>query len=329
MSRLVIRYRHGGSTSGMGGGVWRDLGELIRTAGLAGRLPPVRRRTAEYVAEFDRVVAPIMARFSSGGYLDDATYDVCAKLSFLLAAYAATAGVLFRRDLAVLGGAVARVYDDLIDSGTDDTVDTWVAALFRGEPATPRSDRERLLHALYRELERRLDRGRDDPVYAALLALHDNQVRSRRQRDPAIAPALLTDITVAKGGHAMVVCVGLLHPALTERQIAVVHELGVALQLLDDYLDVAADRRSGITTAATRHELTLAHVCRRLRELRPTLRACYGRDQPLGAVLYLNLWLAFVRHRFPGWPARRRPFRVLVRSARRRIRSVNTRRESV
>ncbi|MBE1577749.1 hypothetical protein H4W30_004809 [Amycolatopsis roodepoortensis] len=41
--------------------------------------------------------------------------------SFLIEAYAAMAGVPFRADLAVLGGAVARLYDDLLDEyGSED-----------------------------------------------------------------------------------------------------------------------------------------------------------------------------------------------------------------
>jgi hypothetical protein len=286
----------------------------------------VRGRAAAYVAEFERVVAPILVRAGVRRYLDDAVCDVSTKLSFLLASYAATAGVRFRADLAVLGGVVARVYDDLVDTADEagDALDARVAALFRGEEPAPGCERERLLHALYRELERRLGRDRGDPVYAALLALHDHQVRSRGQRDPAIGAALLADITCGKGGHAMVVFVGLIHPALTERQVLVVRELGVVLQLLDDYVDVAADRRAGITTPATRRELALADICRRLRALAPALRACYGRGQPLFAVLYLNLWLAFLRRSFPRWPERCRPFRVLVRIARRRVRAVGT-----
>lgn len=294
---------------------------------MAGRPPAVRRRVTEFVAVFDDVVAPIVVRAGRPEYLADAVYDVCAKLGLLLAAYATTAGVPFRADLAVLGGAVARVYDDLVDDGSE-PADDWVSALFRGAPQAPRTAGERLLADLYTELEHRLDRDRDDPVYDELLALQENQVRSRRQRDPAISPALLADITRAKGGHAMAVFTGLLHPAMTPAQLAAVRELGAVLQLLDDYLDVGADRRAGITTVATSGELTLAQVCRPLRALRPRLRACFGRDQPLSGVLYLTLWMAFLRRRSSGWPARNRPFRLLVRRARRRNRTVNSRHES-
>lgn len=317
----------------MGSGLWRDVGELVRSTGMATRPPAVRRLVTEFVAVFDDVVAPIVVRAGRPEYLTDATYDVCAKLGLLLAAYATTAGVPFRADLAMLGGAVARVYDDLVDDdlvddGSEPNADDWATALFRGAPLAPRTDRERLLGDLYAELERRLDRDRADPVYGELLALHENQVRSRRQRDPAISPALLADITRAKGGHAMAVFAGLLHPAMTPAQLAAVRELGGGLQILDDYLDVSADRLAGITTVATSGELTLAQVCRPMRELRPRLRDCLGRDQPLSVVLYLTLWLAFLRRRSSGWSARNRPFRLLVRRARRRNRTVNGRRES-
>lgn len=312
----------------MDGGLWRDVGELVRSIGMVARPPAVRRLVREFVAVFDDVVAPVVVRAGRPEYLTDATYDVCAKLGLLLAAYAATAGVAFRADLAMLGGAVARVYDDLVDDGSE-PADDWMSALFRGAPRAPRTGRERLLADLYAELERRLDRDRDDPVYDELLALHENQVRSRRQRDPAISPALLADITRAKGGHAMAVFAGLLHPAMNPTQLAVVRELGAVLQVLDDYLDISADRRAGITTVATSGELTLGQVCRPMRALRPRLRACLGRDQPLSVVLYLTLWMAFLRRRSSGWPACNRPFRLLVRRARRRNRTVNGRRESV
>jgi hypothetical protein len=303
----------------MRGTTWRDLGELIRSARLAGPLPNLRRLT-EFVTAFEQAVAPIAKRAGQRRCLDDALCDACVKLCMLLTAYAATAGVPFRADLAVLGGAVARVYDDLVDAiGTDDA-DGRIAALFGGAPVRPGTRQEWLLHELYRELERRLNRDRTDPVYAALRCLHAYQVRSRLQHDLAIGSTVLAEITAAKGGYAMVVFAGLMHPAMTDRQINVVWELGGALQLLDDYLDTVADRRAGITTAATRGQSSLADVCRRLRAIRPALRACFGRDQPLSGLLYLHLWLAFLKCRTPGWPARYRPFRLVIRVLRRRVR---------
>jgi hypothetical protein len=289
---------------------------------MVARPPAVRRSVTEFVTVFDEVVAPIVERAGRPEYLTDATYDVCAKLGLLLAAYAATAGVPFRTDVAMLGGAVARVYDDLVDDDSGDA--EWPAALFEGAPRPPRTGRERLLADLYAELEHRLGRDRDDPVYDELLALHENQVRSRRQRDPAIDAGLLADITRAKGGHAMAVLAGLLHPAMNPAQLAAVRELGAELQVLDDYLDVGVDQRAGITTVATSGGLTLAQVARPLRALRPRLRACLGRDQPLSGVLYLTLWMAFLRRRSQRWPADHRPFRLLIR----RNRRVNTRRDS-
>lgn len=298
---------------------WRDICELVRSARLAGPLPPLRRELAGYVTAFERTVAPIVTRVGLPHYLDDDVCEACTKLCVLLAAYAATAGVRFRADLVMLGGVVARVYDDLVDlTGTEDA-DRRVAALFGGADAEPRTAHERLLHELYRELETRLGRERTDPIYAALRDLHTHQVRSRAQRDPAIGSLALADITGSKGGLAMVVFAGLVHPGMSGRQADVVWRLGGALQLLDDYLDRAEDRRAGITTAATRGQVSLAGICRRLRALQPALVSSFGRDQPLSGVLYLHLWWAFLSCRASGWPRRHRPFHVVVRLLRRRV----------
>lgn len=296
--------------------LWRGLLALGRSVELAGAVPAIGRRAVAYVAAYQRVVAPIVRssldRSGPPRYLDGSMCEVCAKLCFLLAGYAATAGVPFRADLAVLGGAVARVYDDLIDEYGDGELGERLAGLFDGGGFTPVTPVERLLSALYLELERRLGRDRDDPVYRALIALHDEQIRSRHQRDPAIRPATLADITRAKGGYATVVLFALLRPAMDDREQALIRELGGTLQLLDDYVDAVADRTAGITTSATRGALSLDHICRRLRSLRPALRDYYRRDQPLCGVVYLHVWMCYVRRHWPAGRPAGTPTRMLT-----------------
>ncbi|MGW5645606.1 class 1 isoprenoid biosynthesis enzyme [Saccharopolyspora sp. NPDC003752] len=309
----------------MDSGQWRDLLALGRSVELAGAVPSIGRRAVEYVATYERVVAPIvestLGRSGPRRYLDSSMCEVCAKLCFLVSGYAAIADVPFRADLAVLGGAAARVYDDLVDEyGGGDDLFERLSTLFGGGAFAPANAIERLLFALYLELERRLGRSRDDPINFALAALHEAQVRSQRQRDSTIPSSVLAEITRAKGGHAMVVIFALQRPAMGIRELELVRELGGTLQFLDDYVDVAADRKIGITTSATRGELSLAHICRRLRRLRPALCDFYGRSQPLCGVIYAGLWGSFLRRRWPSRLAAGTPARMLVFLARKWVR---------
>lgn len=166
------------------------------------------------------------------------------------------------------------------------------------------------MYAVYRQLEDRIARNPDDPVFTALRAMHEYQTRSRRQTDPAIPTAALTRITEGNGGNAVAVLFGLMRPAMTGTELRLVRALGGQLQLLDDYQDAELDRRAGVTTAVTRGEVTLAEICLRLRALWLEMRQYYGRVRPFFAVVYAMLWISFLRHRCPGWgPAWRRPAR--------------------
>jgi hypothetical protein len=309
----------------MGGGLWHDLGALVRSIGLAGRIPAIRRRAAGYVAAYEQVVAPIvestMRELGPRLHVGRSLLAAGTKLSFLIAGYAEMAAVPFRADLAVLGGAVARLYDDLLDESDYDEpgcheLDRRLSILFNGGVFVPRTDVERLLHELYLEMERRLARDRDDPIFGALVAVHEYQMRSRQQRDPAISPPTLVDITQGKGGHATVVLFALLRPAMSDRELALIREVGGVLQLLDDYQDVILDRRAGVATSVTRGEVTLAHICGRLRELRSALLSHYDRVRPFFGVVYAILWISFLRHRWPrcgtGGPPARTPLDVLL-----------------
>jgi hypothetical protein len=292
---------HAGAAAG---GTRSDLLALVRSIGFAGRVPAVRRRARDYLATYEEVIAPIIRstvddparRAHVAGVLRSAGVKLC----FLIAGYAAMARIPLRVDLGVLAGAITRAYDDLLDDVGGDELDRRLAELFRGGSFHPANDLERLFHGLYREVERRLDRRPSDPIFAALRRLHEFQVRSRRQRDPRIPAGELDEITRGKGAYGTVVLLALTKPGMGEEELALLRELGAVLQQLDDCQDVELDRRAGVTTAATRGQLTLGDICRRLRELAPALRQHYGRVRPLYAVVYVYLWFCFVRRRWPG-----------------------------
>lgn len=305
----------------VGRGAGHDVGALLRSIGFAGRIPAVRRRARAYVALYDEVIAPIVESTVDNparrAHVAGALRSAGVKLCFLIAGYADMAGIRLRADLGVLAGAITRVYDDLLDDFGGDELDRRLAVLFLGGEFHPAGDVERLFHGLYREVERRLARPASDPVFAALRRLHEFQIRSRRQHDPRIPTEELAEITLGKGAYGTAVMFGLTRPEMSDAELALVCELGGVLQQLDDYQDVELDRQAGVTTAATRGQLTLGHICRRLRELAPALRAYYGRVRPLYAVVYVYLWICFLRRRWPrlglGNGKARTPLGVLFR----------------
>ncbi|GGS56483.1 class 1 isoprenoid biosynthesis enzyme [Actinokineospora fastidiosa] len=299
-------------------GVLQDVIALVRHARWAGAVPGVRRRAARFVAVFDRVALPVLTRGGADDGVADEVADVlratAVKLAFLASAYADMARVALREDLAVLAGAVTRVYDDLVDHFGGPGVDERLALRFAGGGFTPANAMEAVFAGLYDEIIARLDRPPDDPVFGALARAHAFQVRSREQTSPHIDSATVERITDGKGGYGMVVLFDVAAGPVPPQAVGLIHELGGALQLLDDYQDVDADRAEGVTTSATRGAAGLAEVCARLRDLAPRLRACFGDHSPLYAVVYAALWMSFVRRRFPRRArASRNPLGILLR----------------
>jgi hypothetical protein len=281
-----------------------DVLALLRCADLVGVVPALRRRSRAYLVEYEVVVGPIVASTlgTSGPtkYLNGSMRETCVKACIMLAAHAATANAVFRPDVAILGSAFTRVYDDLFDDDGSDGLMQRISALFQGGGFTPTTPVEALFYRLYRELERRIVHQRDDPIYPALIALHDAQTRSRGQRDPAVTCSDLAEVTLAKGRHGGVVLFGLMLPGMRDEEVAVARAVGAIIQLVDDYQDVAADRRAGISTLATRGQLSMRLICHLLRGVMPAVQDCYGRHQPLLCVMYLYLWLGFGRRRLPA-----------------------------
>ncbi|NUW42872.1 class 1 isoprenoid biosynthesis enzyme [Nonomuraea rhodomycinica] len=279
----------------------RDLLTVARCARPAIALPVALKDAVACapaaVRDFERAVEPIVRDVLAGPEREAMIASLrgtALTFNIGIRAYARMAGRPCDGELAMLAGSVARLYDDLIDNGEDPEIDSWVASLFgAGEPApggrpVPSDRHRRLLAALYAEIRRRAP---GELWHTALLELHDYQVLSRRQRDPATPAAQLGKITRGKGGLACVVLFGLVHPDMSVVQRDTVMEAGEALQLLDDYLDQDADLRDGIGTPLNRGEVSLAEVGARLRALRPRLAASYGRAaaRPFVATLLLVL----------------------------------------
>lgn len=274
----------------------RDLLTVLRCARLAIALPVALKDAVacapDAVRDFGQAVEPIVREVfpePERAAMIASLRGTALSFNVGIHAYARMAGRTCDGELVMLAGSVARLYDDMIDNGADPAIDAWAASLFRagGQAASPDRHR-RLLAALYAEIRRRAPGAL---WHTALLELHDYQVLSRKQRDPATAAAQLGKITAGKGGLACLVLFGLVHPDMSVPQRDVVMEAGEALQLLDDYLDQDADLSDGIATPLNRGEVSLTEVGARLLALRPRLAACYGRAaaRPFTATLFLVL----------------------------------------
>ncbi len=286
-----------------------DFITLIRSAefspGLLGLVISSRRSAADFVEEFERIVRPVIDETVTEQEVRDrvsaSLLATSTKLSFLIRGYAQMANVAFRIDLAVLGSALARLYDDLFDEVGGPHLDHQLAQLFDGADAVATNDVEQLIIRLYQEAYRLLERTADDPVFFSLIRLHEYQIKSRQQRSQSIPAGTLLDITLGKGGHGLAVLFGMMRPAMNLTEHGLIVELGGALQLLDDYQDFELDRLNGITTNATRYCLSLSEIAMRLKSLRRDMIAFYGRRKAhkFFCVVYATMWISYFRRRIP------------------------------
>ncbi|MGW1216438.1 hypothetical protein ACWD5F_43090 [Streptomyces sp. NPDC002499] len=232
-------------------------------------------------AAYEQVVAPLLveslADARERARADGSLRAMSVKFGLAMLGYARLTGRTLPLDVAVLAGAVTRLYDDLIDGETDPAADARLADLMGNRPFTAGTDAELLLGRIVRELEHRLGYTPGDDVFAAIASLHEFQVLSRRQREADVPVDVLEKITRGKGSSAHLILCGIVKPGLGPTERDLVMDLGEALQSLDDYMDVGPDRAHGVTTLATLGVVTLAHIVGQLRGMRPRLVACYGR----------------------------------------------------
>ena len=284
-----------------------ELRALVRALPLAIAAPRIvrqaSRRSAEFRQAFRNSVQPhvdaAIPDEEQRARLTDSLLSYATKSAFVLRGYTTMAGIPFPADIAMLGLAFTRLYDDLLDDTGGPDLAHRLGDLITHGRFTPASDQERLLARLYRALDDRTSRDRDDPLYAAAAAAHRFQTRSTAQRDPATTPATLRSITRGKGRYGTLTVFALMRQNLPSRERALIMTVGEALQMLDDYADRDADRRAGVRTLATEGHLVLGDVARLLHHVRPHLAAHYGRRaiREFVGVCYLTMVICFLNRR--------------------------------
>jgi hypothetical protein len=263
-----------------------DLAALLRcwrySLGLPAAVTSGWRALGPLAHAYEAVVAPLVAReISNTARLPRVNRALCAmsvKIGATMLAYAALAGRPLDIPVAALAGAVTRLYDDLIDRGADgdESIAERLGDVLAGRPHAAASDLERLLGALVADIRRRRGLGDGDIAVTALLALHEYQCLSRRQRDPGVPRGTLDKICRGKGAMAHLTLCRLVHPGMDVVERELVMALGEVLQSVDDYMDADLDRRAGVATLVSTGATTLADIVGGFRALRAPLSARYG-----------------------------------------------------
>lgn len=268
-----------------------------------------------YVRAFHEVVDPVIAATGdvlASSRLRQPLLEWGVKGAYMVGSYARLAELPAPVPLALLCGAAGRLYDDLLEQGADVTLPPRLTRLFLDEAFEPANHDEKVLLALYDEIHKRLERPRSDPVFGALLELHDYQRRTAHQRQTAISTEYLDDITYRKGGLTLEVMYGMARPAMPPEERRLIDLIGATLQLLDDYQDEFADRAAGVTTKATRGEIRGRDLLRRLELLEAKLAPYYGGHRTRRFVNELRIQtiiVALARRIARGAVANRRPKR--------------------
>jgi len=288
---------------------WIDLCSLMLSMRFAITAPRIlgsfRRDAADFMATYDEVALPIVDELihdlATRKRLADSLRSYTVKACFIVKAYTRMAGIPFMGELAVLGLSFTRLYDDLLDECGGQDLEKRFDQLFQSGTFLPCDDLERVLYRFYLSIESLLKRKPDDPVFKAVLAVHEYQVLSRKQRD-TVDPDTLLEIARGKGGYAIVAIFALMRESMSSAEIGLLLQFGEAIQLLDDYQDIELDLQNGVHTVVTEGICGLPDVCEILHRLYPQFRMFYGRPgtESFLAVFYLTMCLSFLRRHWPS-----------------------------
>jgi hypothetical protein len=130
----------------------------------------------------------------------------------------------------------------------------WLASRLAGQLAAPPDKHASQIDYLIGLIESCFDRDQHPGVYFSLRAIHQAQLMSLRQQDPAdrLDDHSLLRITIAKGGTSVLVDGYLVRGFLTEAEAEFAFGYGVLLQLMDDLQDLRSDAANRHATLVTR-----------------------------------------------------------------------------
>ncbi len=145
-------------------------------------------------------------------------------------------------------GAMTGLFDDFFDKDymEDEKVKAKITTV---KSCDLQQSNERLFNVFYESaLENVPDRSR---MQQALLAVHNAQVKSKKQVDPSLSLKEIQAITEEKGGTSLLFYRTAFLPLPCDKEISLLFHLGATMQLANDIFDVYKDRENNIRTLMT------------------------------------------------------------------------------
>lgn len=152
------------------------------------------------------------------------------------------------RSAGTLIGACSVLFDDFFDN--DNLNDEYIAQLIDNpEYSEPYNNSVKLAIRLYVNLLEAIQN--PSSIQQALNTVFRAQIRSRKQKEIAIAEDEIKDITCAKGGTAFLLYRKAFGEISTRTEEQFYYAVGAIMQLENDIFDVYKDREAGIKTLIT------------------------------------------------------------------------------
>lgn len=276
---------------------WCWLG--LRCARLVVVLPVQLRRTStgsqRLVAAYRRTVAPVIQQRATsparGDEIDARLLGWAVQGGYLIQSYARVIGQTDAEEIAAVAASFMRLYDDLLERPERAVVGKRLDDLFAGSEVTAEGDIEAIVADLFRWLDGKVSPENDDLLHARLSALHHAQLEVVDEANRRDETEIL-ELTLAKGGAAMLILGGLVNPRLGEADVAVLERLGGVLQLIDDYDDTFEDR--DILTSANALHIPYGVLAAELRAVSRGLLDLYGARPARPFIDGLYSWLVLV-----------------------------------